>query len=167
MKATGFSIIEYESAYTPELLRLLLELHETYFRKNASKQVQEFKEEKDIEKSYREYIEQISKQSDDSFKIYLAATSDNKITGFIMGSIERDEYLVNELVGTLEDWYVEEEYRGKGIGMKLYEKLERWFKDMGCVQLVSDTWEGNEPSIKAHLKSGFFVSGIMFSKKLK
>ena len=166
MEEPEVSLIEYHPLHAPELLRLLLELHETYFRKNASKQVQEFKEEKNIEKSYKDYLEQVETQ-DNSWKIYLASASGNKIMGFIMGSIEQDEYLVDELIGKLEDWYVEEEYRGKGIGMELYKKLEGWFKDKSCMQIISDTWEGNESSIKAHLKSGFFVSGVMFSKKLK
>jgi RimJ/RimL family protein N-acetyltransferase len=167
MEANSFSIVEYKTSDAPQLLRLLLELHDTYFHKNASKQIQEIGKEKDIRKSYEDYINLINESNDGNWKILLATSSENKIIGFIIGSIEKDEYLVNGAIGKFEDWYMEEQYRGKGIGIKLYNELEKWFKEKGFKQVMSDTWDGNELSIKAHKKLGFFVSGVMFGKKLE
>ena len=109
----------------------------------------------------------MNESDDDTWKIYLATTPENKPVGFIIGSIERDEYLVKGNIGKFEDWFVGPEYRGNGIGVALYNQLEKWFKRKGCQQVMSDTWQGNELSIKAHKKLGFFVSGVMFGKKLE
>lgn len=167
MKLNEFSIIEYKKSHASELLRLLLQLHDSYFHENASKQIQEIKEEGDMQKSYEDYLNLVNESDDDTWKIYLATTPENKPVGFIIGSIERDEYLVKGNIGKFEDWFVGPEYRGNGIGVALYNQLEKWFKRKGCQQVMSDTWQGNELSIKAHKKLGFFVSGVMFGKKLE
>ena len=96
----------------------------------------------------------------------LATTESSAVVGMIIGSISEDDELVMGKIGQFEDWYVVPSSRGNGIGVQLYQQLEKWFKEKGCQQVCSDTWEGNELSIKTHKKMGFFVSGIRFSKKL-
>jgi|GEM_PF-3114548 len=167
MEEQKVSLIEYNPSYAPELLRLLLGLHKTFFHQNASSQIQQLRAEINIEKSYKEYINQINENEDGAWKIYLAATSDNRIAGYIIGSIEKDKSLVYNTIGKLEDWYVEEAYREKGVGAELYHKLEEWYREKGCQQVLSDTWQDNMSSINAHKKLGFFVSGVMFGKILK
>jgi len=81
--------------------------------------------------------------------------------------LKRDPDLVKSHIGVLEDWLVLVEERRKGVGMKLYTELEKWFIEKGCEHLMSATWHGNESSIRAHQKSGFYVSEISFGKKLK
>ena len=159
------SVIGYSKDHAPELLRLLILLQKDYFAENASEQIKELRVEKDIEGAYKTYVSYIASRQDDTWKVLLAATA-GKIVGFIIGSIIVESDLVNGIVGRIEDWYVEKEYRGSGIGMELYDTLEEWFMDKECDQVVSDTWAGNELSIKAHQQSGFFISGISFSKKL-
>jgi RimJ/RimL family protein N-acetyltransferase len=161
------SIVDFKQSYSTELLRLLLELHSTYFHKKASKQIQGVRKEKNIKKSYRDYISSITqKNNSKNWKILLAVSSTKRIVGFIIGSIETDNYLVKNKIGKFEDWFVEDDYRGKGMGLKLYNELEKWFKEKGCQQVMSDTWYGNELSIKAHKKLGFFISGFSFGKKI-
>ena len=167
------SIIPYTPAYSSELLRLLLELHNNYFSKHASAQLQELKQEKNINKSYEYYISLLNdsvlheKKKGDNWKVFLAISPANKVVGFIVGSTEHyGDYVYSE-VGKFEDWYVEDEFRNKGVGKKLYHELENWFRKKGCQQIISDTWNGYEASIEAHKELGFFVSGISFSKKLE
>jgi RimJ/RimL family protein N-acetyltransferase len=162
-----FSITEYTAADSATLVKLLLKLQSTYFHKNATKQIQELRKEKDIKKSYEDYIRFITKRNNRDWKILLAISSSKKPIGFIIGSIEKDNDLVKGTIGKFEDWFVEDKWRGNGVGTELYNELEKWFVRKGCQQVMSDTWDGNESSIKAHKKLGFFVSGIMFSKKLK
>jgi RimJ/RimL family protein N-acetyltransferase len=166
MEEHRVSLIEYHPSHAPELLRLLLELHNTYFHQSASSQIQQLRAETNMEQAYKEYIEQINENEDGSWKIYLAASGD-RIVGYIIGSIEKDESLVYNTIGKLEDWYVEEAYREKGVGGELYHKLEEWYREKECQQVLSDTWQDNMSSINAHKKLGFFVSGIMFGKILK
>ena len=88
------------------------------------------------------------------------------IAGFIIGSISTDEELVLGNMGRLEDWFVTPGFRKQGTGVDLYNELEKWFKAKGCKQVTSGTWEGNDLSIAAHEKPGFFISEITFSKKI-
>ncbi len=162
----GITITSYTTADHSELLRLLLELQSTYFNRSSSSELREVRKDKDIRKSYNDYINYVEKIKDDTWKIFLARSSGDKFVGFIIGSIETDEDMVLGKMGKIEDWFVEEKFRGTGIGKELYETLEKWFIEKGCQQVLSDTWYGNELSIRAHQRMGFFTSGIMFAKKL-
>jgi aminoglycoside 6'-N-acetyltransferase I len=167
MLANGFSIKEYKSTEALELLRLLLELQSAYFKKTASIQIQQLNEEHNIKKSYSDYVNFLNENNNGNWKVFLATSAENKIVGFIIGSITSEDALIRNNIGHFEDWFVEDEYRKKGIGMELYNELEKWFKEKGCQQIVSEIWEGNELSRKAHEQLGFFVSGISFGKILK
>ena len=96
----------------------------------------------------------------------MLAIAAGRVVGFIIGSVTVEPGLVHGIVGRVEDWYVADGYRGSGIGRDLYYELEQWLVEKHCDQVISDTWAGNELSINAHRLSGFFVSGISFSKKL-
>ncbi len=159
-------IAEYTRSDHSEVLRLLVELHSTYLAQTASAQIQELEQEKDVTQSYEAYLQTIESSDGQAWKIFVAKEDKSLVVGFIIGSVEADDALVFGRIGTLEDWYVKEEFRGKGIGTMLYEKMEQWFVENGCSQIRSDTWEGNKSSLQAHHKMGFFVSGIQFRKKL-
>jgi aminoglycoside 6'-N-acetyltransferase I len=58
-------------------------------------------------------------------------------------------------VGYLEGWFVQEEYRGKGIVGIMTQAAENWARGKGCTEMASDTWLDNEPSIRAHIKLGY------------
>lgn len=164
-ETNDISIVAYNKLYENDLLRLLLELHSTHFHDSAPAQSIELLEEKNMEHTYGNYIREI--QEDDKWKIFLAVESQNNIIGCIIGSIKTDEELVKSQIGILEDWFVLIDKRRNGIGMKLYAELEKWFAEKGCEHLMSVTWHGNESSINAHLKLGFYVSEVSFGKKLK
>lgn len=59
-------------------------------------------------------------------------------------------------VGYLEGWFVEEEYRGKHIVGIMTRAAEDWARGKGCTEMASDTWLDNVPSIRAHLKMGYY-----------
>jgi aminoglycoside 6'-N-acetyltransferase I len=58
-------------------------------------------------------------------------------------------------VGYLEGWFVQEEYRGKGVVAIMTRAAEDWVREKGCTEVASDTWLGNESSIRAHEKMGY------------
>ena len=58
-------------------------------------------------------------------------------------------------VGYLEGWFVQEEYRGKGVVGIMTQAAEDWIREKGCTEVASDTWLENEPSIRAHVKMGY------------
>ncbi len=158
------------SVYTPfdhpELLQLLMELHSTYFNENISPEILEIHGEHDLKNSYNDYINILDKDKNANWYTLLAKDQDGKSIGFIIGSIASDDALLLNKIGKFEDWYVREIYRKSGIGKRLYLELEKWFKENGCKQVLSETWFGNDLSVKAHENLGFFISGIRFSKRL-
>lgn len=158
------------SGYIPadhaELLRMLLVLHSSYFDETAPARFRELRQENAIRDSYENYLSGIEKNNDGSWAILVAKTQAGFIAGFIIGSIAEDDHLVLGNIGKLEDWYVEPKFRKEGAGLLLYNQLEKWFKAKGCKQVTSGTWEGNDLSIAAHKKAGFFISEITFSKKI-
>jgi len=160
------SISNYSPADHAELLKLLLQLHMSYFKDNAPIQYQELRKEKGIKNSYENYLHGIENNKDGTWKVLVAKTDAGQIAGFIIGSITKDENLVLENIGKLEDWFVEPEFRESGTGLNLYNELEKWFKEKGCRQVQSGSWEGNDLSLAAHKKAGFFISEISFSKKI-
>jgi aminoglycoside 6'-N-acetyltransferase I len=71
-------------------------------------------------------------------------------------------------VGYIEGWFVQEEYRGRGIVGVMTQAAENWVSEKGCTEMASDTWLDNEPSIRAHLKMGYYEAErlVHFVKQL-
>jgi RimJ/RimL family protein N-acetyltransferase len=161
----SITITPYDPSRSADLLRLLLELQQNYFSKTAPKEKQELEVEVDIKQTYSRYVEFLHKNYEKDWKIFLAMEGE-KVAGFIIGSIEVDPDLVQPITGKFEDWFVEEGCRNKGAGFGLYEALENWFRERKCARIESETWPGNERSINAHKRLGYFVSGVKWSKKV-
>jgi aminoglycoside 6'-N-acetyltransferase I len=57
----------------------------------------------------------------------------------------------------VEGWYVNGEFRGRGVGRDLMRAAEDWARAQGCREMASDTWIDNEVSQRAHEALGFEV----------
>src|SRR5574337_896132 len=130
------------SSYSPahheaDLLRLLLELQSKHFSEVASPDLRELDREVDIRETYARYMKFLHENHERDWKIFVAQL-DEKIIGFIIGQIEKDDDLVEPLSGIFEDWFVEPEYRKQGVGYALYHALENWFREKGCAQIKSE-----------------------------
>ena len=87
--------------------------------------------------------------------IFLASV-ENKPVGMIEARIrDYGEGCETSPVGYIEGWFVQEEFRGKGIAGALTQAAENWAREKGCSEMASDTWLENETSIRAHLKMGY------------
>lgn len=64
-------------------------------------------------------------------------------------------------VGYLEGWFVEERFRGRGVGRRLVAAGEEWARAQGCAEFASDTELENEGSAAAHLALGFEEVGVV------
>lgn len=58
-------------------------------------------------------------------------------------------------VGFLEGWYVVPEWRGRGVGRALLQAVEAWARELGCVEIASDSLLDNTASHAAHASCGF------------
>ena len=81
---------------------------------------------------------------------------------------ESAEGCVSSPVGYIEAWFVDENFRGKGVAGMLTQAAEDWAREKGCTEMASDTWLDNEASIRAHVKMGYFEGErlVHFVKKL-
>lgn len=58
-------------------------------------------------------------------------------------------------VGFLEAWYVEPDWRGRGVGRALVQGIGDWTRSRGCAELASDALLDNLVSQAAHRCCGF------------
>lgn len=68
----------------------------------------------------------------------------------------------------LEGWFVDEPYRGCGVGRALLDAVEQWAVSEGYTQLASDAEIENASSIRLHQLAGFSEVGrtVHFLKPL-
>lgn len=86
--------------------------------------------------------------------------------GYVTGHVETDDRRVLARKGVVEDWYVEPDARGAGVGRALLEALERAFRDRGCEVIESETWVGNDGARAAHRALGFLENQVKMRKRL-
>ncbi len=94
--------------------------------------------------------------ADESYVVFFAC-ADGKPVGLTEVRLrEYGEGCETSPVGYIEGWFVQEEYRGRGIVGLMTEAAENWAREKGCTEMASDTWLDNEASIRAHSKLGYF-----------
>lgn len=95
-------------------------------------------------------------QHPDTQMVFVAESADGGLVGFLEVSIRPFvEDCVTDNVGYLEGWFVEEDYRRKGIGAALVKNAEDWARTRDCREMASDAEIGNEMSINAHTSLGY------------
>ncbi|MBL8222966.1 MAG: GNAT family N-acetyltransferase [Bryobacterales bacterium] len=102
--------------------------------------------------------------------LLVAVTENGEVVGFLEADLRShaDGCDATIPVGYIEGWFVAEAYRGRGAGRKLVAAAEQWARELGCVEMASDTWIDNEGSILAHRALGFEEVDrcVNFRKKL-
>lgn len=92
----------------------------------------------------------------DNQLVLVAETGNGRLSGFLEASIRPFvEDCNSDQVGYLEGWFVESEYRMRGIGRSLVRAAEDWARRKGCTEMASDAELGNEMSVRAHQNLGY------------
>lgn len=101
----------------------------------------------------------------DCYSIKIEATENDQILGWAyLYVIFQDRH--KEPYGLMENVYIEEEYRSKGIGTKLVEVLIAEAKAQGCYKLIG-TSKSNKTDVHAfYKKHGFVEMGLEFRMDL-
>jgi len=60
-------------------------------------------------------------------------------------------------VGFVEGWFVQEEFRNRGVGKGLMRSAEDWSRAQGCLEMASDALIDNVGSQRAHEALSFDV----------
>lgn len=92
------------------------------------------------------------------------AENDGQVVGFALYYIRYSTWKGQCLY--LEDFLVTEEYRGKGIGALLFERVIREAKEKGFRRMVWQVLEWNEPALNFYRKykatlDGEWINGII------
>ena len=97
----------------------------------------------------------------------LGAFYKGKLVGFVSATLWEESLMVkNVKTVCLDNIYVFPEYRCKGIGTKLFKKIEDWAKKNGAVRLDLHTWDFNKTAIAMYEKMGMVPQRYVFEKKL-
>ena len=159
-------IIEYEDKYLEDVRALLVELEEylVLIDKDCLEQV------------HPEYMEKkaildLKEVNSNNGKCYLAVKND-KVVGLIMGCIpsyNEFDYLDYKCPkrGEITELIVANKTRSKGIGQLLINKIEEYFKSVGCEYIIVDVFAYNENAIKFYDKNGYHPRMYIDIKKLK
>ena len=160
------TIIEYEDKYLEDVRDLLVELGEYI----ASIDLDELEQ---IHKDYRIKMTEydLNNVSNYDGKCYLAIEGDKAI-GLIMGTIRQyDEidYLDYKCPkeGEITELIVTSKIRCKGIGQSLMNKMEEYFKSVGCEYILVDVFAYNKNGINFYDKQGYHARMHTEIKKIK
>lgn len=102
-------------------------------------------------------------------KIFVAIEGE-KLVGFSGGGVDRPSpkdllEVVPGKLGVISEIFVEQSYRGKGIGTMLLQKLETYLKSLGCDSLWLNVLSFN-PAHDLYRKLGYYDREIGMLKKL-
>ena len=103
-------------------------------------------------------------------KCYLAVENDKAI-GLIMGCIPLyDEYDYLDYKcpkhGEITELIVTNKIRSKGIGQMLINKMEEYFKSIGCEYILVDVFGYNEMGKRFYMKKGYHPRMEIMIKKI-
>ena len=84
------------------------------------------------------------------------AIVDNKIIGYLCGAlVKAEDYRILPIVAELENTFVLDEFRSKGIGKKLYDEFIKWCKTKGVGKIRVEASAQNELAIKFYRNKNF------------
>ncbi|SDM64522.1 GNAT family N-acetyltransferase [Bacillus sp. OK048] len=86
----------------------------------------------------------------------LIAEEENQLIGYLIaigGNAKRNQHSVYLVIGILI------QYRGLGVGTKLFEQLEKWAKDQNVHRLELTVVTRNEAGLRLYKKMGFDIEG--------
>ena len=147
-------IIEYEDKYLEDVRDLLVELEEYILTVDKDELDQ-------LHPEYREKMAllDLEEVNENDGKCFLAIENDKAI-GLIMGTIIKyDEYDYLDYKcpkeGEITELVVTSKIRSKGVGQALMNKMEEYFKSVGCEYILVDVFAYNENGIKFYDKQGY------------
>lgn len=159
------TIIEYEEKYLEDVRDLLVELEEYILSIDKD----------DLDQLHPEYREKMAlldleEVNDNDGKCYLAIEED-KVIGLIMGCIPQyDEYDYLDYKcprrGEITELIVTDKVRSNGVGRKLMDTMEKYFKSVGCEYVLVDVFGYNEKGINFYNKNGYRTRMETMIKKI-
>ena len=157
-------IIEYKEEYSEDVNDLLVELEEHVISIDQD----------NLDRMHEDYRQKMAlfdfKQIENNGKCFIAIEN-GKAIGLIMGTIrEYEEYDYLDYVcpkqGIIIEFVVSKNIRGNGVGQLLINKMEEYFKEVGCEYILVDIFAYNDNALKFYHKQGYHPRMITSIKKI-
>lgn len=158
-------IIEYEEKYLEDVKDLLVELEEYIISIDQD----------NLDRLHSEYHDKMAvldleKVKNNNGKCFIAV-EDDKAVGVIMGIIstyDKYDYLDYKCPkrGEITELIVSRNIRSKGIGQRLMNKMEEYFKSIDCEYVIVDVFAYNDLGINFYNKEGYHPRMLTNIKKL-
>lgn len=166
-KGKNGMIIEYESKYDEQIKDLLVEL-QNYLIDIDDWHTQILKPEYRAN-YFKMDLEIVKKQQG---KILLEINSDNIVEGLIIGVVSsKDEIdkLTNDCAKTGEilELIVKQNTRDNGIGRKLLETIENYFKEIDCKRINIEVFGPNKNGLNFYEKNNYIIRDYIVSKRIE
>lgn len=105
--------------------------------------------------TFEERVEKFLALPDD--RLYMAAARDPEtIAGYIVATVSADG------TGTIDSLFIDEKYRGRGIGSALTDRALEWFSRAGCDTISVGVAAGNEEAFGFYRRFGFLRRMTIF-----
>lgn len=158
-------IIDYDNRFDEDIKDLLVELQEyvvSLDKYNLNILSNEYREEY-FNKTYLEV-------KDGNGKIFLCIENDKAvgmIAGHIRSYVESDklDYKCPK-IGVIEELIVSKNARQGGIGTKLIESMENYFKEIDCEFVMLDVFAYNQTALEFYKRKGYEERMITLFKKV-
>jgi len=113
----------------------------------------------------KEYFEKTLKQKN---KLYLVATIDNKIVGFVLARVRKMSFGSghNILHGSISEIFVSKRYRGKGIAELMWQEAVNFLKNKKVKFLQLHVFYENKMPQEIYKKWGFKPFGLIMKRKI-
>jgi len=98
---------------------------------------------------------------------YFIAETDSKIIGYILLSKKEDFLFMNQKYGFINQFFVKEEFRGKGIGQKLLDASCNFFKENGIKEVLLDVFIANSNAMRFYYVNEFCEYNLVLKKEIK
>lgn len=111
------------------------------------------------EKYFRDCVEQ------ERF-LSIVAEINGKVVGYLNGSIKHPSNIYLGKRAELDNIYVDEAVREKGVGTALVNEFKKWAKNNGAERLMVEAFSGNEQAVEFYKKSGFEPYAARLSRRI-
>jgi len=150
-------IIDYKSEYHDELAHMVNEFNDYIVSLDKDDLAKSFDSQEDIFKYTDKLIEDAVKMN--GF-LYLAM-AEGKPVGFIQGIVRDSKeelfYALTHKVGNhgwVGEFFVDEKYRGQGVGKALFEKARTFLADKQCITLNLEVFGYNLDAVEVYKAFG-------------
>lgn len=116
-------------------------------------------------------IKKLLKKIDENGGNIYFAEVDGEVVGYVAGFVAKQskENLLEVIptrLGVIDDLYVNDNHRGKGIGTVLMKKIEDYFKSVNCDSIWIEVFAPNKKAHEYYKKKGFADREIGMLKKI-